>query len=110
MKLNKDKINILLINWIKWDIVLQKVLRGIQIKILFERIIEERSFKSLSETYKVSPVRLRFIFLAILSKIERSHGRSMASLLRTINNDLEAIEAGMKPKKEGFDLNTVFLN
>ena len=110
MQLGKNKINILLMNWVRWDTVLQKALRGIQIKILIERIIEEKSFKTLGETYKASPQKVRCIFLAMILKIEKTHGLAMASLLREINTKLEAIEAGIDPKDTGFELGKVFLN
>ena len=59
MKIDKSKVNLLLAKWIKWDKDLWKSLRDIQIKILYERIIEEQSYSQLAKTYKVSESKIK---------------------------------------------------
>ncbi len=110
MKLDKHKLTPLLAQWMKWDLQLQKNLRDIQLKLLFERIIEEKTFSTLSKAYKVQEHKLRIIFSALLFKIERSHGKALATLLREINTQLEAIEKGIYQDGVGFQIGTVFLN
>ena len=61
MKIEKSKVNLLLAKWIKWDKDLWKVLRDIQVKILYERIIEEQSYQELAKQYKVSEEKMKTV-------------------------------------------------
>ena len=110
MKIDKQEINEVIINWLRWDADLRGELRKIQIKLLHERIIKEMPFQQLAEKYKATIKQVRKIFAAILFKIERSHGKPIANLLRKINTELEYAETGVKNKTHEFNIRKVFLN
>lgn len=111
MKIEKSKINLLLARWIKWDGELWAELREVQIKLLHERIVKEISFEGLAAKYNVSTMKIRQIFAAILYHIECSHGKQIASLLRQINTELDAIQTGVKQAdSDPHPFRKVFLN
>jgi abortive infection bacteriophage resistance protein len=107
MNLDKKQFQLLLSKWMRWDAELWRELRDLQLKILHERILEEKSFQDLAVHYKYSPQKLRRIFLAILIRIEKRVSSGMADLLRKINTDLEAKEKGINPNSP---LGTIYLN
>lgn len=100
MRVDKNKFNEMLARWIKWDGELWAELRDIQIKLLHQRIVKEMSFFDMADHHNCSIQQIRQIFAAILFKIERSHGKQIASLLRHINTELEAIETGVRSKDD----------
>lgn len=112
MKIEKSKMNLLLAKWIKWDKDLWKALRGIQVKILYERIIEEQTYQELANQYKVSESKMKTILAAILIKIERELGKGIAYSLREINTKIEEQESGTTQSgvKMGSDFKTIYLN
>lgn len=111
MKIEKGKFNGLLALWIKWDGELWSELRDIQIKLLHERIVKEMTFMEMADKYDIGIGKMREIFRVILNKVELVHGKQLASLLRLINTELEAIETGVKKRGQEKDpLGIVFLN
>lgn len=90
MRLEKRDIDIFLLLWIKNDRELWGELREIQIKLIVDRIIREKSYKELAREYKTSPSKIRKIFEAILLRIERNMSAEVAKHLRTINVKLSA--------------------
>ncbi len=111
MDIKKNKCNVLLAKWMKWDKDLWENLSKLQIKILCERIVEEKSFTDLALLYKSTPQKVRLVFRAILIRIEKVINNSMADLLREINTEMEAKEQGIKPRSQnGFQFGQVHLN
>lgn len=94
MKLEKSKMNLLLAKWIKYDKDLWRALRNIQLKILYERIIEERSYQELAKIYKVSESKIKAVFTGIMLRIEKDLGKGVAHSLREINTKIEQEENG----------------
>jgi len=111
MKLDKNKFDLILAKWIKWDGELWGELRDIQLKILFERIVKEFTYEQLSKKYDNTPVKIKEIFTAILFKIQQSHGKELSDFIKEIDACLEAKEKGWKEKPDQiFDFEKVFLN
>ena len=106
MKIDKKDINVFLALWIKSDPELWGELRDIQIKLLLQRIVKEKSFAELAKEHQVAEKQLRKIFKAILKRIELSLGGEVARHLSKINNMLERKNV-MKIES---DFNQVFLN
>ena len=90
-----------------WD-----ALREIQVKILFERIIEEQSYEELAGRYKVSEPKMKSIMAAILIRIERKLGKGIAYPLAEISTKIEEQENGITDSgvKMGSDFKTIYLN
>lgn len=106
MKIEKKDINIFLALWIKSDPEHWGELRDIQIKLLLQRIVKEKSFAELSREYSVPERKLRVIFNAILKRIELSLGKEEARHLDKLNKQL-----GRKNvMRIESDFNQVFLN
>ncbi len=110
MHFEKTQLKLLLARWMKWDGDLWRSLRDIQIKILFERIIEERPYPELAETYKTTPKKVRQIFFALLIRIEKSVGKAMADFLRAIDKEIELTHLGESNPETGFRFGTIYLN
>ena len=89
MKIDKQDINIFLALWIKTDPELWGELRDIQIKLLLQRIVKEKSFSELAKEHKVEERVIRKIFEAILKRIELGLNKEIADHLRNINQLLE---------------------
>jgi hypothetical protein len=104
MKLEKRDIDIFLTLWIKNDRELWGELRDIQIKLLVDRIIKEKSYKDLALEYKTSPQKIKEIFEAILHKIDSDISSEVAKHLRIINSKVSA-----RPDRP-FSTVEVFLN
>lgn len=104
MKLEKRDIDIFLTLWIKNDQELWGELRDIQIKLIVDRIIKEKSYQDLAVEYKTTARKIKEIFEAILYKIDRNISSEVAKHLRIINTKLNA-----RPEKP-FSTFEVFLN
>jgi hypothetical protein len=111
MKLDKNRLNVILSKWIKWDGELWAELREIQIKLLFDRIVQEMNYAELCKLYKTSPDKIQESLHVIFAKIEKSHGKELADLIREINQEIAAKGKITKPKRQHlFDFETIFLN
>jgi hypothetical protein len=110
MQLSKKQFQLLLSKWMKSDPDLWRVLRDLQIKILFERLLEEKTFQEMAVGYKSSPQKVKLIFLAVLLKIEKSVSEGMADLLRCIHQEIEAEEQGANPNDTEFQIGRIYLN
>jgi hypothetical protein len=106
MKIDKKDINIFLALWIKSDPELWGELRDIQIKLLLQRIVKEKSFTEMAKEHKVCETKLRQIFEAILKRIEIGLGKEVSNHLRKLNNLLERKNV----MRIEYDFNQVFLN
>ena len=106
MKIEKKDINIFLALWIKNDSEHWGELRDIQIKLLLQRIVKEKSFVELSREYNVPERKLRVIFSAILKRIELFLGKDVARHLDKLNKQLDRKNV-MRIES---DFNKVFLN
>lgn len=104
MNLDKRDINIFLTLWIKNDPELWGELRDIQIRLLVDRIVKEKTFKVMSEEYKVPETTMRRLFEAILIKIDSCVSSEVAKHLKIINAKLNE-----RPDKP-FTTTTIFLN
>jgi hypothetical protein len=104
MQLEKKDINIFLMLWIKNDPELWGELRDIEIKILLDRIVKEKSYADLAKENGTDEVVMKKIFEAILTKIDKLLSADIARHLRTINAKLDA-----RPDKP-FDVIEVYLN
>ena len=109
MNLSKKQFQLLLGRWMRWDAELWTELRDIQIKILFERILKEKSFSELARIHKCSQQKIRQIFSAILIRVNKSVSPEMAKILRKINTELEAKELGINTKPKS-PFGTIYLN
>ena len=110
MQLDKDRFKLLLAKWIRWDADLWGNLREIQVKILFERIIEEKSYQDLAVIYKTSPTKMHQIFKAILMKIEKHISKGIALLLSDINQSVGNKKESVKVTGARFRFDTIYLN
>lgn len=111
MKLDKNRFNLLLAKWIKWDGGLWAELRDVQIKLLFDRIVREMTYEELAKMYKSTPTKIREILSAIFFKLEKSHGKELGDLIKQIDANVETEEKETTEKpKHGFDFEKVFLN
>ncbi len=104
MQLEKRDINIFLMLWIKNDPDLWGELRDIQIKILLDRIVNEKSYTELAQEHGTDEQVMKQIFHAIVFRIEKYISAEVARHLKTINAKLDA-----RPDKP-FDVVEVFLN
>lgn len=106
MRIDKEDINVFLALWIKSDPELWSELKDIQIKLLLQRIVKEKSFADLAEEYRIEEVKLREIFHAIIKKIEWVLGSDVAFHLDKINVLLD-----QKPvMRIESDFNKIYLN
>ena len=110
MKMEKGQINELLLRWIKWDAKLQGQLREVQIKLLIDRIVLEKTYDDLANEYQVSPKKIRQILLAVIVRIEKIHSRHIGQLLQSINTRLESGAKGRDPEYYQVRFGQVFLN
>ena len=104
MQLEKRDINIFLMLWIKNDPDLWGELRDIQIKILLDRIVKEKSYAELAKENGPDEVVMKQIFDGILVRIEKFISADVARHLRVINSKLDA-----RPDKP-FDVMEIYLN
>jgi len=104
MKLEKRDIDIFLTLWIKNDRELWSELRDIQIKLIVDRIIKEKTYQDLAVEYKTTARKIKEIIEAILIKIDRNISSEIAKHLRIINAKLNA-----RPDRP-FETVDVFLN
>jgi len=106
MRIDKSDINVFLSLWIKSDPELWGELRDIQIKILLQRIVKEKSFAELAEEYNVEESKLREIFQVIVKRIELSLGHEVAYHLEKMNRLLDRRPV----MRIECDFNRIFLN
>lgn len=106
MRIDKQDINVFLALWIKSDPELWSELRDIQIKLLLQRIVKEKSFAELAKEHKVDEAKLREIFKAIIKRIELTLGYEVAYHLEKINRLLDQ-KTVMRIET---DFNRIFLN
>ena len=104
MQLEKKDINIFLMLWIKNDPDLWGELRDIQIKLLLDRIVKEKSYADLAKENGTDEFVMKQIFEAILTKIDKLISPDVARHLRVINSKLDA-----RPDKP-FDVMEIYLN
>lgn len=104
MQLEKRDINIFLMLWIKNDPDLWGELRDIQIKILLDRIVKEKSYAELAKENGTDEAVMKQIFDGILVRIEKFISADVARHLRVINSKLDA-----RPDKP-FDVMEIYLN
>lgn len=104
MRLEKRDINVFLALWIKNDPELWAELRDIQIRLLVERIIKEKTFKEMAESHKIPEGRMRQLFEAILVRIDRYVSTEVSKHLRILNQKLD-----QRPDKP-FETVEIYLN
>ena len=104
MQLEKRDIDIFLVLWIKNDPDLWGELRDIQIKLLLDRIVKEKSYAELAKENGTDEFVMKQIFEAILTKIDKLISADVARHLRVINLKLDA-----RPDKP-FDVMEIYLN
>lgn len=90
MNVEKKDVDIFLILWIRNHPEFWSELKDIQISILVNRIVKEKSFKQLAYDYKVTEERMKLLFDGILQKIETYISPDVAKYLRVINRKLNA--------------------
>ena len=90
MNVEKKDVDILLILWIRNHPEFWSELKDIQISILVNRIVKEKSFKELAYDYRVSEERMRLLFDGILNKIDTYISSDVAKYLRIINRKLNS--------------------
>jgi uncharacterized protein (UPF0254 family) len=71
MQLEKRDINIFLVLWIKNDKELWSELRQLEIKILVDRIVKEKSYHELAIDYGTNNMVVKGVLNMIYKKIER---------------------------------------
>jgi len=106
MKIEKKDINVFLALWIKSDPELWGELRDIQIKLLLERIVKEKSFAEMSKGHGVPEKTLRLIFEAIIERIKLTLGKDVADQLSKLNRLLDS----KNEMRIESDFSRVFLN
>lgn len=104
MQLEKRDIDIFLVLWIKNDPDLWGELKDIQIKLLLDRIVKEKSYAELAKENGTDEFVMKKIFEAILAKIDKLISADVARHLRVINSKLDA-----RPDKP-FDVMEIYLN
>lgn len=90
MKENKKGFQMLIAHWIKWDGTLWAELRDIQMRLLYDRLVKEVPLSEMASQHRVSVKQLRLILAAIFLKIEQSHGKSLADMIRSLNDAVES--------------------
>lgn len=108
MKIDKKMLRDLFTSWIRHDAQLWGELRQIQIKLLYDRIVKEKTYLQIALEYNATIHQVRAIFKAIIMKLERSHGKEIGNLLQQINEYLEDVELGRK--KPNDPIKNVHLN
>lgn len=108
MEIDGKQVRELIFYWIKSDQRLQTTLRGIQIKILIERIVQGMSYLQMGRIYKAHPAKVKQIFDAILFRIEKKISKPIADLLR--NMDSSNTPNQRQNEKYHFEFSRVFLN
>lgn len=108
MKIDKKMLCDLFTNWIRHDAQLWGELRQIQIKLLYDRIVKEKTYLQMAIEHNATIHQIRAIFRAIIMKLERSHGKEIGDLLKQINEYLEDVELGRK--KSNDLIKNVYLN
>jgi len=111
MKIDKRQIDPILGQWIKWDGDLATHLRDIQLKLLYDRIVQGMTYNELSVSYKSTPKLIKEIFHAVLLRIENHCHKLTTLILTQLNNQLEAFETGKRePISHVFEFETIYLN
>ncbi len=107
MRIDKSDINVFLALWIKTDPELWAELRDIQIKLLVDRIVKEKSYQAMSQEHGVDRRQIRKIVWAIYEKIEYSISREISFHLKRLDTLIE--NKGRGPQIT-LDLDTINLN
>ena len=102
MKIEKN--NTILMLWIKHDPDLWSELRPIQIRLLLDRIVKEKSYAEMALEHGTTQGKMRLIFGAILMRIERFISSAVAAHFRTIDALLE-----QRPERP-FSVCEIYLN
>jgi len=89
MKLDKQIIHGIILRWMRSDEKLLKNLHPNHVRILCERLIEEKSFKELGKEYRLTPSTTKRAFKAVLNRVQLNFGNGIYSLFTTINDELE---------------------
>ncbi|MBI3136057.1 MAG: hypothetical protein HYZ14_15375 [Bacteroidetes bacterium] len=111
MKIDRQQLNPILSQWIKWDKDLAACLRDIQLKLLYDRIVQGMNYTDLAKTYQSTPKLIQEIFHALLLRIERHCPKQTSALLKELNAELEAAENGKrKAVQTVFEFDRIFLN
>ncbi|MBD3638149.1 MAG: hypothetical protein HUJ25_12425 [Crocinitomicaceae bacterium] len=107
MEIERKQMSELIFHWIKSNGELHYVLRDVQIKLLFDRLVLRLTFDELAKVFRSTPGKIRQIFEALLMRIERYMSRELGELLRAYSNHLDK-----KPgsKQHGFEFSRIFLN
>ncbi|MEZ4921864.1 MAG: hypothetical protein R2780_01720 [Crocinitomicaceae bacterium] len=108
MEMDKRQLSELIFHWIKSNGELHYVLRDVQVKLLFDRLVLRYSFEELAKVFRASPGKVRQIFEAMLIRIERSMSKELGKLLRDYNNYLDNPKS--RTRKHQFEFSRIYLN
>lgn len=98
MKIEKKMLQDLFSSWMRHDSDLWGELRKIQIKLLFDRIVKEKTYLQMAIEHNTTIRQIRALLKAIFVRLSKSHGKEIYNLLKIINDYLEDIEIGrIKP-------------
>ena len=90
MKLEKRDVDFFLLYWIRNDKELWAELRQIEILLLVERVVNEKTFQQIATEHKTTAQNIEKVFEVILQKIERCISKSIARQLKVIDLKLKA--------------------
>ncbi|MBD3637190.1 MAG: hypothetical protein HUJ25_07565 [Crocinitomicaceae bacterium] len=105
--MSEKQISVLILHWIKANGELHYILRDIQIKLLFDRLVLRMTFDELAKTFRSTPGKIRQIFEALLIRIEKYMSCELAKLLRNYSNHLDNMP-NVQP--HDFEFSRIFLN
>ena len=108
MEIEGKQVRELIFHWIKSDQRLQTTLRGIQIKMLIERIVQQMSYHQMGQIYKAHPVKVRQIFEALLMRIEKKISKPIADLFRSM--DKSSTPDKRQKGQHYFEFSRIYLN
>ena len=90
MKVEKRDIQVFIALWIKNDPELWAELKEVEINLIIDRFIKERSFKEIAQEQELSEKTIRLIFKNVIIKIDRFVSREVARCLQLLNAQIEA--------------------
>lgn len=104
MEIEGKHLKELISQWIIHDPKVKIEFRPLQIRLLIDRFVKCRSYKTLGDEYKVHPSKVRQLIHAILIRIEKRINPVIGDLLRRIDNQTK------KSKPQHFQFTRIFLN
>lgn len=96
MKIEKQITHGIILRWMQSDRKVLNALHPNHIRILCERLIEEKSFRQLGQLYNLPPPTVKRAFVAVLHKVQENFGNGIYQLFKTINDELEAETAAVR--------------